>query len=99
MGLAEITSALEVAGGWGIAALALVAVFYLYRLNNKLRDRLSDWQGEQYDALLEMMQNKIEADLKTEAGYKKLHELLQKQVRQGEWTEKQLNEALTLLRK
>jgi len=68
----EVSNVLQTTGGWGLAALLMTAILFLVRYIMKLVDDRNNREKEQNQKLLEMMEKRIETDIKHEMAFNNL---------------------------
>lgn len=73
-----LSEVLQTSGGWGLSAILMVVIWFLVRDNLKQRDARTNQMQVQYNALMEMLEKRIEADVKHEQAFRQLTEFVQK---------------------
>lgn len=74
----DIADLLQQYGGWGLSAILMGVVAYLHRQYAKLADSRLIEQKESNEEMLQVVEKRIEADLKHAAAFKSLKDVVEK---------------------
>lgn len=78
MGAVEIADLLKDGGPWGFSALLLAIIGFLVRHILKLVDERDSRQSEYNQKMLELLEKKIETDIKHEQAFRELTKVVEK---------------------
>jgi len=78
MGAAEIKELLQLYGGWGVAALSIMAnIIFVRYIKRQHEERLKE-KGEQNEVMLELIEKRVETDANHTLAFRSLKSVIEK---------------------